>query len=230
MGEAKESHKYQTFHKGAHQKLVGAVASKLELKPEDVDTKKLSHLADCIQKHVCHAQKVPESLADPALLASLREDITTHYDIVAEATRKYASGPLVKEISEELHKVVNNTSPIKLALYSGHDTGPILPLLHAFKVADGKWPPYASTIVLEVYTPKAGSGKKEHVVRMIYNGKALTIPACSKEMCPWETFAAVMEEVAASPEDCAEDDPKLAVKMQHWMGMFAATSDMDMLG
>ncbi len=48
----------------------------------------------------------------------------------------------------QLLNKVDNT-PLFL-LYSGHDDGPIIPVLAALGVFDGSWPPYASMISLEL--------------------------------------------------------------------------------
>lgn len=58
-------------------------------------------------------------------------------------------------------------------LYSGHDTGPIIPFLSAFGVWDGVWPTYASMITLELHQFQANTSK--YAVRMTYNGDVMKV-------------------------------------------------------
>lgn len=46
-------------------------------------------------------------------------------------------------------------SSIKFSLFSGHDTT-LIPMLHAFGLFDGEWPPYASHIEMELYRRRDG--------------------------------------------------------------------------
>eukprot|EP01056_Protomagalhaensia_sp_Gyna25_P005809 Protomagalhaensia_sp_Gyna_25__5808@NODE_857_length_2507_cov_158_233793_g677_i0_p1_GENE_NODE_857_length_2507_cov_158_233793_g677_i0NODE_857_length_2507_cov_158_233793_g677_i0_p1_ORF_typecomplete_len627_score55_96His_Phos_2/PF00328_22/3_8e30_NODE_857_length_2507_cov_158_233793_g677_i02962176 len=69
----------------------------------------------------------------------------------------------------------------RLVLYAGHDTS-VMPFLAALggTVFDGKWPPYASEVIIELYR---GVGSSDYFFRLIYNGEVLTsaIPACSPQ-------------------------------------------------
>jgi len=177
----------------------------------------LGHSNDCFQTHMCHKQQVPQMFS-PTLIKQVQDEKIKHYDMVAKHTRKLAGGPLVKELHAVMQAAVKAKVPDsvpKFNLYSGHDTGPILPLLHAFKVADGKWPPYAAYITLELYS----SATKGHAVRMVYNGKALHIPGCGSVLCPWKRFSAIAKSVSPTKDDCAMK--KRQTKVVHWEGMLA---------
>ena len=90
----------------------------------------------------------------------------------------------------------NLPSAKKLVLYSGHDTT-VAPFLQILNVWDGKWPPYASNVIVEFYERKDSTEKslKGHIkasyFRVVYNGVAL-VPVkgfCrtllfNKELCP----------------------------------------------
>lgn len=182
----------------------------------------IGHMRDCLLTHICHKQAVPKALLP--LLPAIQAEIMTHYDLIAKKTRKFAGGPLVGEVTKQLRQAVKGTSKQKFLLFSGHDTGPILPLLHAFRVTDGTWPPYASSIAIELYEDSHG----KHVVRMVYNGKALTIPGCGSTLCPWKRFEAIAEKVTPTDEECQDDT--FGHKLIHWDGMFAALDDADVLG
>merc|ERR1711959_8688 len=140
--------------------------------------------------------------------------------------RKFAGGPLVGEVTKQLRAAVKGTAATpKFSLFSGHDTGPILPLLHAFGVSDGTWPPYACSIAIELYESPSNH---QHVVRFVYNGKALTIPGCGSPLCPWKKFEAIAAKVTPAEGEC--HDPKFGARLIHWDGMFAALDDVDVLG
>jgi hypothetical protein len=183
----------------------------------------IGHIRDCLLTHICHKQAVPKQLLP--LVPEINAEYNKHYDLVAKHTKKWAGGPLVGEVTSKLREAVKGAATEKFLLFSGHDTGPILPMLHAFGVADGHWPPYASSITIELYE---SSSKKQHVVRFVYNGKALTIPGCGSTLCPWKKFEAIAAKVTPAAGECK--DAKLGAKLIHWDGMFAAVDEVDILG
>lgn len=191
--------------------------------------KHIRHINDCTTTHICHDQAVPDVLTS-TMQKDIHKEVTSHYDIIAAATRKYAGGPLVGTLLDRLKSVISGSVPQKLDLYSGHDTGPILPLLHAFNVSDGRWPPYASTIVFELYESAKDdkAAKKENMVRMVYNGKILRIPGCDSALCPWSKFESIAAAVVPSKKDCV--DKKMGNKMVHWDGMYSASFSTDLFG
>lgn len=83
---------------------------------------------------------------------------------------------------------------MKLSVFSGHDTviAPVLAALGVYTEELCVWPPYASSIVFELWqdskgaapaAPSESSYKKISFVRVIYNGKDVSsaIPACKAE-------------------------------------------------
>ena len=60
-----------------------------------------------------------------------------------------------------------------------------MPLLSAFNISDGKWAPYSSYLVFEIYY----STSTGYSVRIIYNGKPMPLPFCAnKILCDTDTF------------------------------------------
>lgn len=261
--DAQSGPAFTSFLAKEHQSLVDKVAFKLGKEPKAMGKepkaimKALSHLGDCLLTHHCHGQSVPEEIADHSLLEEIQDDLKRHYDLVAQETKKFAGGPLLRDVLATLQPVVTGESALKFALFSGHDTGPILPLLHALGVADGKWPPYASTILLEVYeaakAPTSRSARdplehevrledallqegtpdgaqSSHALRMVYNGRPLAIPGCGGTLCPFDKFVEIARKVIPSADECIESNHTLADKLIHWEGMFAVSDDLDMLG
>jgi len=83
----------------------------------------------------------------------------------------------------------------KMLLYSGHDTT-LIPLLSILDVYDGKWPPFASHVIIELYRDEdiinrsLNPGSEEgFFVRVIYNNEEQKLPGCNGQaLCPLEEF------------------------------------------
>jgi lysophosphatidic acid phosphatase type 6 len=73
----------------------------------------------------------------------------------------------------------------------GHDTGPMMPLLSALQIWDGRWPSYASKIVFEMYENRLNGGS--FAVRVIYDGQIMLVPGCSSTLCDWNEFDNVLQ-------------------------------------
>ncbi|KND03408.1 uncharacterized protein SPPG_00894 [Spizellomyces punctatus DAOM BR117] len=106
----------------------------------------------------------------------------------SEHVASLAIGRLLSDLKTRIEKTVRNRDPVKLAIYSAHDTT-IGPLLTAFKVSDGRYPPFAAMVNFElfeeashkrsVWSRLVGINPPPHYVRMLYNGQPLRIPACA---------------------------------------------------
>jgi hypothetical protein len=88
-----------------------------------------------------------------------------------------------------------------------------MPILSGFGVWDGKWAPYASYIIFELYqqgisSPLFPQGEyiflitasmfsigNDYYVRMIWNSKEMVIPECGGPMCPYNQFLSVMKQL-----------------------------------
>lgn len=69
-------------------------------------------------------------------------------------------------------------------------------LLTAFNIGDGKWTPYASYLIIEVYEMTDGSFS----MRVLYNGQQIKLPFCGgSEMCDIDTAKKYVETVV--PKD-----------------------------
>jgi hypothetical protein len=108
-------------------------------------------------------------------------------------------------VSEMLPELLEGLDPIgaesnvykpqrqKLTVMLGHDAVPMLPLLLALGVWDGKWPDYASMLVLEtVRCAQTG----ETYVRCIYNQEEKILPCAGPNgLCKWDDFVAMLKKV-----------------------------------
>ena len=83
----------------------------------------------------------------------------------------------------------------------------VMPLLLAFNISDGVWPPYASQLIFEVYE----MADNAHAMRILYNGKVMKLPFCDdKEMCNTEI---VKEYIAKFEPESVEKDCMSTLKV-----------------
>lgn len=75
---------------------------------------------------------------------------------------------LVARIHRGLRDTLEGASKAKFHFFSGHDIN-LIPVASMLGFDDGMIPPYASRIVFEAY-----SGRGDHFVRILYNGKDVT--------------------------------------------------------
>jgi len=103
----------------------------------------------------------------------------------------------------------SNTNPL-FYLYSGHDTGPMMPMLGALNQYFDSWVPYASLITLELFQNKAN---QEYFVMASYNGNILQLPQpCDSNenqysMCSWNKFVEYMTPMIPTDSDCPGMNP-----------------------
>uniref|UniRef100_X2BBC3 2-phosphoxylose phosphatase 1 n=1 Tax=Capitella teleta TaxID=283909 RepID=X2BBC3_CAPTE len=163
-----------------------------------------SHIMDNSMVHMCHNLLLPTGPNGQCMKSWA---ITNAYNLLAQNGKEQLQEfnriarlkfqPLMHEIAERMLMQVMGKSPIKFALYSGHDTT-IEPLAAALNFSGGIWSPYASRIVFELYAPQEESvDSSAHSIRVLYNGKVVTkdIPFCKDKMhdsflglCPLDAF------------------------------------------
>ncbi|KAK3105437.1 hypothetical protein FSP39_025249, partial [Pinctada imbricata] len=80
--------------------------------------------------------------------------------------------PLLTEIMLRMSNVTKQKPTPKFVIYSGHDVT-LTPLLATLGIYDGKWPPYASRLNIEMYGGME-NGKSHHFIRVVYNGVDVT--------------------------------------------------------
>ncbi|CEO97405.1 unnamed protein product (mitochondrion) [Plasmodiophora brassicae] len=168
---------------------------------------------DCLMVSLCRGELVPE-LVDADLVKELEAEARYRFYYPIQFPDrvnggKLAFGPLLREILARMERAVKgvSTSDPKFTLYSGHDTGPIMLLLSAFGVdtIDPYWAPYSSYISLELYRSKSSIGP-QHLVRMVYNGKALPLPLTSLNgnAVSYDDLAAMVQPMIPSHDECPD--------------------------
>ena len=101
--------------------------------------------------------------------------------------------------------------------YSAHDTTCGL-FLSAFQVLKD-WPPYASHIVMELYSDP----QNNWYVKFMYNDQVMHLPGCStsSDLCDYQTFSDLAYKSVMTPQnwtaECASVGP---VTGQGWVGMY----------
>ncbi|KAI7817799.1 histidine phosphatase superfamily [Gamsiella multidivaricata] len=157
-------------------------------------------LIDAILPRICHGlplqceeapinqsspRCVTRKMAERCLSVASLENAETRRD--AQDVREMLQlgiGPLAKDIRQNLLKAKNGESAPFL-VFSGHDTT-LIPLLGMLGSTDMRWPPYASNLLFEVWSPPS----KEYFVRVLYNGRVVKTTSnwCDFEWCSLDTF------------------------------------------
>jgi len=115
---------------------------------------------------------------------------------------RLAVGRLIRELDAHLDAAASRAPVPALGLYAAHDTT-IIPLLLALQrglpaetQAAAAWPPYASSVALELWAPPKEAPHGGAFVRVLFNGQVLPM-ACAEEgavggACPLAAFRAMM--------------------------------------
>ncbi|CAO1619498.1 unnamed protein product [Sympodiomycopsis kandeliae] len=115
--------------------------------------------------------------------------------------RRLAMGPLLNDLSQRLQDKAANKDPLKMAIYSTHDTT-LAGILSTLDCFNHRWPAFTASIGVELYRDQQRS---EHYVRMLYNGNPVSIPACQAkgnhldgqtEFCTLNTFVDAVKKLA----------------------------------
>lgn len=197
----------------------------------------LAHLVDCLMSRMCpnvpfstHKRSIPEAFLadDSAMVKSVWKVIDTmqlqYFKAMVHAGASSAFvGSILSAAEAALAKSgEGGVEPKKFLLYSGHDTGPMLPLYAAFDLHPEApyWPSFASMLVLELWDTADGP-----VVRWISNGKVAVGPM------PFEDFRKQASRVTAKASSCTEgidagvisSSASLSVNLPPKMSRFAAS-------
>jgi hypothetical protein len=143
---------------------------------------------DCININYCHNQSFHANETSFDLVQKFAAEIygiDMTYPSRAEYS-KYSVGPLLNWMNSQMKNAISSPDLLKdwkrFYLTLGHDTGPMLPLLSALNVWDGKWTPYSSRIIFELYRDP---NHDEFFIRMLYNEQEMQIPGCSGTICKY---------------------------------------------
>ncbi|CAE7553377.1 Acp6 [Symbiodinium natans] len=144
---------------------------------------------DCILTARCAGLGLPTAihneLADEALYWGWRQQMAP------VRTTNWTSLVASRALEAIANKLKMASDGPKLAVWSTHDSTMIY-LLNALGGWDGRWPGYASVVVLELYaSPNKGEG--ETLLRVVRDGEPLTLGVCGEVLCPLSRFLAAVE-------------------------------------
>lgn len=97
---------------------------------------------------------------------------TGQHELQNDICLKLSTGRTIAHFRNAIQDFLSNKRPVRLHLYSAHDSS-LMALLLAFKLDSRKWPPFASNLVIELY--ECNVTKKYYVI-VRYNGQAVIIP------------------------------------------------------
>lgn len=137
---------------------------------------------DIFNAHICHQRELPCNIAHQCIDQSIISDLWSELDYLGglqvtsdNVYDKYSRllvQPLLAEMAKRMINITIDATVVKFVLYSGHDTS-LRPMLAVLGIGEGRWPSYASRIVIELYSQKQIS-KKVYFIKVIYNGEDKT--------------------------------------------------------
>ena len=175
-----------------------------------------------LQARANHSLSLPGGVEDDDLAAIRRAAEVRYINRATNAEgAALAGGRLLRELADEAHAVARGGSPTRLSVYSGHDSS-IIALLAVLGAFGGEWPPVASTVVVETWTPsrdaravgrphwsaRLGMAREEgeDMVRVVFNGEVLPLEGCAGQdstrgggLCSLDAFRAMAH--ARDPKD-----------------------------
>ncbi|KAK3723809.1 hypothetical protein QZH41_019490, partial [Actinostola sp. cb2023] len=199
-----------------------ALQSNRTLGLDDMDS-----ITDCVHTHQCHQFKVPDTItADlfDRMVADIGDRNMMQFTYPSrEKFSKAGIGFLVNEMWQAMQRAMKGTGH-KFLLYSGHDYT-ISPMLVAFNISDGQWPPYASMLRFELLQRTSAwshSMSDLFAVRVVYNEKELKPPFCDASPCSMAQFEKYINTII--PQDpnteCKVTDPSVLEgplgRMRRW--------------
>ena len=171
--------------------------------PFDTDVANVPHpmaLADGLAAYACHGDRLPCSDVDDSacITWSMVGRVWKFIDSVCTADaasdnvnkrNHLVVHPLLQEIVSRMINVTTGLPAAKLILYSGHDST-LTPLAMALGIYTGRWPPYASRLIFELYATG-----RAYFIRLLFNGEDRTkyLRFCAesqliKGLCPFRNF------------------------------------------
>lgn len=164
----------------------------------------LDRIVDDFYTRLCHSKDLPEGPNGKVTpkLASHSFDLShTLISLKHTPLAELQTLSILSRMVMQASRLIEGKETRKLVIFSGHDTV-LVPFLAMLGIHDGKWPPYASRVVFELWRrqPTAEKGPETqslksmfdgYFFRILYNGKPLTseVKFCKAsivdlELCP----------------------------------------------
>jgi hypothetical protein len=213
----------------------------------------LGRLLDCTMSVQCAS--VPSSGGEPpaAFTRELQRRVVDEvavglYAACNDSTAsRFGAGPLLGEVLGAMERAVGATtgantnasdgassndasddaSYAKFVVLSGHDTGPMAPVLGALRVGGARFPVFNDLLAIELYRVQQQQQQQQqqqgggdapaataYAVRLVHNGAVVTqlVPGCeagsaaSPALCPWGAFHATVAARVPTPAECGRSD------------------------
>lgn len=153
---------------------------------------KLQHierLGDTLFIHRLHKAPMPVGLSEEEIDTIIE---ASDWVFMAEERPKPVANFHSRQVMSNIARFVRNASeqksPLRFVLLSAHDST-IASALSFMGAPLYKSPPYASDLNFSMFESSA----KNYVVKITYNGKPVTIPACGSTVCTLEKFLEIAE-------------------------------------
>jgi acid phosphatase len=144
----------------------------------------LEALADALRIYKIHRIPLPTALSN----ADVKEIIavgswafTTEYK--TKEIAHLAGTPLLLKIADYLQTASQENTPLKYVLFVAHDST-VMSLLTTLGAPLTTPPPYAANVNVSLFRVEKGN----YIVKVIYNGKPVVIPACNGTSCNLDQF------------------------------------------
>jgi hypothetical protein len=155
---------------------------------------------DCLMTTVCTDRPLPDGTAEVPMNEAIFNATVAQAQYTMSFLNTYnhsqwaklAMGNTAWHVRTNIENAIYNTSsslnsttPLKLAVFAGHDTT-IMPFLAAVLESywDRKWPGYASLVTIELYeAANSTAANPSYLFRMVYNSKPLYVPGCLDYLC-----------------------------------------------
>ncbi|XP_062595111.1 lysophosphatidic acid phosphatase type 6-like [Saccostrea cucullata] len=98
------------------------------------------------------------------------------HELQNDIASNLSSGRMLEQFRNAIRDFVIEKRPVRLFLYSAHDSS-LMALLLALKLDDKHWPPFASDLLFELHQC---NNSKEYYVIVRYNGEAVVLPKLKK--------------------------------------------------
>lgn len=179
-------------------------------------------LADNFFCFACHQLAEPPSPPSPSLDDAIPNEMCSAsrdaFRFILEGAAgdremsKLYSGPLLRGIVNSMAvQFVPQISTFKFTLFSTHDTT-IAHLHSALQTEKYYWPPYASSLLVELWVAEQPAGSSQDpedlaYVRLIYNGDTVRLPWCRSEaaadgaLCSYRAFLYFANQVIPTDYD-----------------------------
>lgn len=157
----------------------------------------MSAMLEVLSTYVCHGQRLP-CVKDRCFTWDIiqnmwnihdKEDAQKLLNPIQERVSRLVSHPFLHQLVHRLLNKARSTSNERFVLYFGHDKT-LLYISKALGIHDGRWPPYASRLVFELYKRNS-----LFYIRVLFNGidKTYNLTFCSPSnlvggLCPLENF------------------------------------------